>query len=87
MEIIGQEGAGIIVIINRPVADRFTSAVREKSGEVSVAEMEALRDYGVGASILTELGVREMILLTNTHHTMIGLDGYGLTVIEERRVD
>jgi 3,4-dihydroxy 2-butanone 4-phosphate synthase/GTP cyclohydrolase II len=87
MEIIGEEGAGIIVIINRPVADIFTSAVRVKSGEVGVAEMEALRDYGVGASILTELGVQEMILLTNTHHTMVGLDGYGLTVVEERRID
>jgi 3,4-dihydroxy 2-butanone 4-phosphate synthase/GTP cyclohydrolase II len=61
--------------------------VRLKSGEVSVAEMEGLRDYGVGASILTELGVQEMILLTNTHHTMIGLDGYGLTVVGERRID
>ena len=87
MEMIDREGSGIIVIINRPVGDMFTDALRVKSGEVSVAEMEALRDYGVGASILTELGVREMILLTNTHHTMIGLDGYGLTVVEERPID
>jgi 3,4-dihydroxy 2-butanone 4-phosphate synthase/GTP cyclohydrolase II len=87
METIAREGSGIIVIINRPVGDMFTDAVRVKSGEVSVAEMEALRDYGVGASILTELGVQEMILLTNTHHTMIGLDGYGLTVVEERPID
>jgi 3,4-dihydroxy 2-butanone 4-phosphate synthase / GTP cyclohydrolase II len=58
-----------------------------KSGEAGVAEMEALRDYGVGASILTELGVREMILLTNTHHTLVGLDGYGLSVVGERRID
>jgi 3,4-dihydroxy 2-butanone 4-phosphate synthase/GTP cyclohydrolase II len=87
MEIIGQEGSGIIVIINRPIDDMFTSAVRHKSGEVSVADMEALRDYGVGASILSELGVRDMILLTNTHHTLVGLDGYGLTVVGERRID
>jgi 3,4-dihydroxy 2-butanone 4-phosphate synthase/GTP cyclohydrolase II len=87
MEIIGEAGSGIIVIINRPAEEMFTGAVRVKSGEASVAEMEALRDYGVGASILTELGVREMTLLTNTHHTMIGLDGYGLKVVGERPID
>jgi len=45
-----------------------------------------LRDYGVGAQILFDLGVREMILLSNTHRTIVGLDGYGLTVVEERRI-
>jgi 3,4-dihydroxy 2-butanone 4-phosphate synthase/GTP cyclohydrolase II len=48
--------------------------------------MEELRDYGVGAMILTELGVEEMILLTNTHHSLVGLDGYGLSVVGERPV-
>jgi 3,4-dihydroxy 2-butanone 4-phosphate synthase/GTP cyclohydrolase II len=48
--------------------------------------MEELRDYGVGAMILTELGVEEMILLTNTHHTLVGLDGYGLSIVGERPV-
>ena len=43
-----------------------------------------LRDYGVGAQILIDLGVREMILLSNTPRTIIGLDGYGLTVTETR---
>ena len=38
-----------------------------------------LRDYGVGAQILVDLGVREMILLTTTHRTIVGLEGYGLT--------
>jgi len=45
-----------------------------------------LRDYGVGAQILLDLGVREMILLSNTHRTIVGLEGYGLTVVEERRI-
>ncbi|MFD1950734.1 3,4-dihydroxy-2-butanone-4-phosphate synthase [Sphingomonas arantia] len=87
MEIIGAEGAGVIVIINSTDQDAFTTALRVRSGEASVAEMEALRDYGVGASILTELGVQKMILLTNTHHTLVGLDGYGLSIEGERRID
>jgi 3,4-dihydroxy 2-butanone 4-phosphate synthase / GTP cyclohydrolase II len=85
MELIAAEGAGVIVVINRPRADAFTAAVRLKAGE-AVPDMEELRDYGVGAMILTELGVEEMVLLTNTHHTLVGLDGYGLRIVGERPV-
>ncbi len=49
--------------------------------------MEELRDYGAGAMILTELGVHDMLLLTNTHHTLVGLDGYGLSIVGERPID
>jgi len=45
-----------------------------------------LRDYGVGAQILAELGVEEMILLTNTHHALVGLEGYGLSIVSERPI-
>lgn len=87
MEIIGEEGAGVIVVINKPRADSFTMAVERKAGIRTEADMEELRDYGVGAMILTELGVEEMILLTNTHHTLVGLDGYGLSIVGERPID
>lgn len=86
MEIIAEEGAGVIVVINRPRADQFTVALQAKAGTLPASDMEQLRDYGVGAMILTELGVEEMVLLTNTHHTLIGLDGYGLSIVGERAV-
>jgi 3,4-dihydroxy 2-butanone 4-phosphate synthase/GTP cyclohydrolase II len=40
-----------------------------------------LRDYGVGAQILLDLGVSEMVLLSNTERTIVGLEGYGLSVV------
>ena len=86
MELIAEEGAGVVVVINRPRSDAFTTAVRLKAGEDVRVDMEELRDYGVGAMILAELGVEEMVLLTNTHHTLVGLDGYGLSIVGERRV-
>ena len=86
MEIIGEAGAGVIVVLTRSGADGFTTALRVKSGEANDADMEALRDYGVGATVLTELGVRDMILLTNTHHTLVGLEGYGLSIVGERPI-
>ena len=87
MEMIAKEGSGVIVLINRQRADAFTTAVRRHAGEQVEVPMEELRDYGVGAMILAELGVHDMILLTNTHHTLVGLDGYGLSIVAERRIE
>jgi len=87
MEAIAEEGAGVIVLINRQRADAFTTAVRRQAGEDIEVPMEELRDYGVGAMILAELGVHDMVLLTNTHHTLVGLDGYGLSIVGERRIE
>jgi 3,4-dihydroxy 2-butanone 4-phosphate synthase/GTP cyclohydrolase II len=87
MEMIANEGSGVIVLINRQRADAFTTAVRRHAGEQVEVPMEELRDYGVGAMILAELGVHDMILLTNTHHTLVGLDGYGLSIVAERRIE
>ncbi|TGX38671.1 3,4-dihydroxy-2-butanone-4-phosphate synthase [Sphingomonas naasensis] len=87
MEIIGEEGAGVVVVINKPRPDQFSVALEAKAGTLAPRDMEELRDYGVGATILTELGVQDMVLLTNTHHTLIGLDGYGLSIVGERAID
>ena len=86
MEIIGEEGAGIVVVINRTMQGAFTRALQHKTGEAP-RDMEELRDYGVGAQILTELGVEEMILLTNSHHSLVGLDAYGLSIVDERPIE
>ncbi|MBT6885835.1 MAG: 3,4-dihydroxy-2-butanone-4-phosphate synthase, partial [Rhodospirillaceae bacterium] len=47
---------------------------------------QILRDYGVGAQILLDLGIKDMILLSNTRHTIVGLEGYGLRVVEQRSI-
>ncbi|HSI20029.1 MAG TPA: 3,4-dihydroxy-2-butanone-4-phosphate synthase [Sphingomonas sp.] len=88
MELIAEEGAGVIVVINRPMKDsvsRFIKLRAEGKG-AGAPEVEELRDYGVGAQILAELGVQDMTLLTNTHHTLVGLEGYGLSIVGERAI-
>ncbi|UUL82031.1 3,4-dihydroxy-2-butanone-4-phosphate synthase [Sphingomonas sp. S1-29] len=87
MEIIGEEGAGVVVVINPTRLDAYTMALQARTGTLAPKDMDELRDYGVGATILTELGVRDMVLLTNTHHTLVGLDGYGLSIVGERAID
>jgi 3,4-dihydroxy 2-butanone 4-phosphate synthase/GTP cyclohydrolase II len=46
-----------------------------------------LREYGIGAQILTDLGVRNMVLLTNNPRPLVGLEGYGLNVVGTRRIE
>ena len=83
MKAIAQEGSGVVVILNRSLP--LSRTVRARAGE-KVADMNELRDYGVGAQILAELGIHDMVLLTNSHHTLVALDGYGLNIVEERPI-
>ena len=46
-----------------------------------------LRDYGVGAQILVDLGVRDMRLLTNNPKKIVGLEGYGIRMIERVSIE
>jgi 3,4-dihydroxy 2-butanone 4-phosphate synthase/GTP cyclohydrolase II len=88
MELIGEAGAGVIVVINKPmkgIVSRFMQ-LRAEGKSAGAPEVEELRDYGIGAQILAELGVHDMILLTNTHHTLVGLEGYGLSVVGEQPI-
>ena len=90
MEIIAEEGAGVLVLINRPVPEYVSSAMQIAEPGYSSQNPAATadqRDYGAGAQILSELGVRDMVLLTNTSHTLVALEGYGLSVVGERPID
>ncbi len=84
MEIIGREGRGVIVLIREPSPTGLSDRIRHRLGEA--VEGGALRDYGVGAQILVDLGVRDMILLSNTQKNIVGLDGYGLTLVGQRAI-
>ena len=82
----------MVVLISRPTEDYVSRAIRNHgagptdnfaAGEVPPEQ----RDYGVGAQILAELGVRDMVLLTNTRHSLVGLEGYGLSIVGEQAID
>ncbi len=85
MRAIAAEGAGVIVVINRPSPTALSTLVRARAGfRPAIADMEELRDYGVGAQILADLGIHDMELLTNSHHTLVALAGYGLNIVGQR---
>jgi 3,4-dihydroxy 2-butanone 4-phosphate synthase/GTP cyclohydrolase II len=68
------------------MAGGLSRALKLRAGEVSERDSAELRDYGVGAQILAALGIHDMILLTNSHHTPVALGGYGLTIVGERPI-
>jgi 3,4-dihydroxy 2-butanone 4-phosphate synthase/GTP cyclohydrolase II len=86
MKAIAEEGAGVIVVINRPMPDALSQALKVRAGAAPPPDGEQLRDYGVGAQVLAELGVHDMILLTNSHLTPVALGGYGLAIVGERPI-
>ena len=82
MEEIGRSGHGVVVLLREMKPTALSERVRAGQGRAA----PELRDYGIGAQILTDLGVKEMVLLSNHPRPIVGLEGYGLTVVDTRPI-
>ncbi|MFH1269868.1 MAG: bifunctional 3,4-dihydroxy-2-butanone-4-phosphate synthase/GTP cyclohydrolase II [Candidatus Omnitrophota bacterium] len=93
MEIIGREKKGVILYMSQEgrgigLADKIRAYNLQDSGLDTVEANEALghkadlRDYGIGAQVLVDLGLKNIRLLTNNPRKIVGLEGYGLVVVE-----
>jgi len=85
MRMIAEEKRGVVVLVSSsrrimPPQHAMDRGMSEEHGR------PVLRDYGIGAQILVDLGVRNMILLSDADHVISGLHGYGLNVIAQRPV-
>jgi 3,4-dihydroxy 2-butanone 4-phosphate synthase/GTP cyclohydrolase II len=85
MRMIEQEGSGVVVMLHAAAPGSLSRSIDLRAGKP--AEMgDAVRGYGTGAQILAALGIHDMILLSNSRHSPVGLAGYGLAIIEERPI-
>ncbi len=75
MQAIGEHGSGIIVILTGRVGS---------SGEYTVDE--ANRNVGIGSQILADLGVHDMILLSNSQPNVVAIEGYGLNIVDHHPI-
>jgi 3,4-dihydroxy 2-butanone 4-phosphate synthase / GTP cyclohydrolase II len=82
IEIIDREGSGAVVMLQNPNPTIISERLKINQEE----SRPTFRGYGIGAQILLELGINEMIVLSNTEQTLIGLEGYGLTIAERRAI-
>ncbi len=86
MEAIGREGRGVIVMIREGYPTFLTDKLKARKEGVAPDGGHELRDYGIGAQILRDLGVSEMVLLSNNPMTVVGLEGYGLKIVSRRPI-
>jgi 3,4-dihydroxy 2-butanone 4-phosphate synthase/GTP cyclohydrolase II len=86
MRMIENQGSGVIVALHAAAAGSLSRSADLRAGKTAEGGAE-LRSYGIGAQILAALGIHQMILLTNTHHSPVALSGYGLEIVEERAIE
>ncbi len=98
MEMIKSEGKGVILYMRQEgrgigLANKLKAyELQEKGLDTVEANIQLgfkpdLRDYGIGAQILVDLGVRKMRLITNNPKKIVGLEGYGLKVVERVSIE
>jgi 3,4-dihydroxy 2-butanone 4-phosphate synthase/GTP cyclohydrolase II len=85
MRMIEDEGSGVVVTLHAAAPGSLSRSIDLRAGKP--AEIgDAVRGYGTGAQILAALGIHDMVLLSNSRHSPVGLSGYGLAIIEERPI-
>ncbi len=83
LKIVGKAGRGVVLVLREPSAKTISQRILAQLGQQTAARPD-LRVYGIGAQILTDLGIHSMILLSNSGRTIVGLEGYDLEVVETR---
>lgn len=72
---INQNKSGLLVLIRQP-----NETISHLIGDNKPQQQKELRNYGIGAQILSDLGIKDMTLLTNSKKSVIGLEGYDIRI-------
>ena len=76
-------GSGAIVLINSDMSPNIHKTFNKRKNKNNKLE---LREYGVGAQILSLLDIKKIILLTNTKKHIIALDGFNIEITKQQKI-
>ena len=82
-KIIEEKGSGAIVLINSDMSPNIEKIFNRRDSKENKLE---LREYGVGAQILLELGLHKIILLSNSNKKIIALEGFDLEIVSQEKI-
>ncbi|MFT3706513.1 MAG: 3,4-dihydroxy-2-butanone-4-phosphate synthase [Archangium sp.] len=83
---IKKEKRGVIVLLQKHIAGLDALSSRPPSNEVVHDGQARLKEFGLGAQILQDLGLKKLRLLTNTPNQIVGVERYGIEVVEQIRL-
>ncbi|MCP5382179.1 MAG: 3,4-dihydroxy-2-butanone-4-phosphate synthase [Kordiimonadaceae bacterium] len=86
MEELGKEECGVLVFIRENRKTYITDQIEKKDQKVK-KQSPNIKNYGIGAQILLDLGVKDFVLLSDSEQNVIGIEGYGLNIIGHQRFD
>ncbi|MEO5359586.1 MAG: bifunctional 3,4-dihydroxy-2-butanone-4-phosphate synthase/GTP cyclohydrolase II [Nitrospirota bacterium] len=98
MEIIDKEGCGVILYMRQEgrgigLANKLKAYELQDQGmdtveaNIELGFKDDLRDYGIGAQILVDLGIKQIALMTNNPRKIVGLDGYGIEIVKRVSIE
>ncbi|VAV98903.1 3,4-dihydroxy-2-butanone 4-phosphate synthase / GTP cyclohydrolase II [hydrothermal vent metagenome] len=84
---IGRQDCGVVVYLRESSKTIISDQIARRTGRKNISSETFLRNYGIGAQILVDLNVTDLILLSNTEQHVVGIEGYGLNIVEQRKFD
>lgn len=86
LEAIADAPAGVMLYLRRTQRGQLSAQIQASQDGMAPKPVSMMREYGLGAQILRDLGVRKVVLLSNSNQNLIGLDTFGIEIISTQRL-
>ena len=86
MEELGKEECGVMVFLRENRKTYITDEIAKKDRKLE-KKSPNIKNYGIGAQILLDLGIKDFVLLSDSEQNVIGIEGYGLNIVSHQRFD
>ncbi len=86
LKLIGEQGSGVLLYLRRPVSGQLQAQIRSWHSTYHEKPAVMMREYGLGAQILRDLGVRKAHVITDSTKNLVGLTSFGIEIVGQTTV-